>query len=169
MAHEEINAVELLTMADVIDIRTNIEGNNIRVVAILNITLDGIFADNVKVLVSAIGDGVFTKYEDINFDTYLGIAEEKFDNSFDVEIVDAIDRVLTVCPVSYIDRVEPYDNYVKLYGGVAVTVTYLTRGERPVIRTYDNTYNFTQEIALTGTMPNSNVVSKISTMYDSLG
>ena len=71
--------------------------------------------------------------------------------------------------MSYIDRVEPYDNYVKLYGGVAVTVTYLTRGERPVIRTYDNTYNFTQEIALTGTMPNSNVVSKISTMYDSLG
>ncbi len=169
MANGDIDAVEVIACSDVIDVRTSIEGNFVRVNAILNVTFDGIFADKVKVLTSAGGEGVFVKYEDIDFANFIGVAGEKFDSQFDVEIVDAVDRVLSVCPTAYLDRVEAYDNYVKVFGGVYVCVTYITSGDKQTIRTYDNTFDFTQEIALSSVTPLSLVFGKISTVYENLG
>ena len=165
----ELNMTQTIFNLEVIDIRANAENNNIKVSAILNVCVDGIFSDTVNVLIQASGEDVFVKYEDIQFSEYLGLASEKFEQTFDIEINDAVMNVLSVCPNTYIDRVELHENYIKIFGGVFVTTTYNTVGENSKVRTYDIVFDFSQEVALTGVNENSSVVSDISTIYQNIG
>jgi len=169
VSNEETIPQEVIPCCEVIDTRAIIDGNSIKVIAVLNISFDGICADKIKALTSASGESIFVKYEDIKFANFVGVAEEKFDVTNDIEIVDAVERVLTVCPTTYIDRIESYQDYIKVIGGVCVNITYITRGENSTIRTYDNRFDFIQEIALSGITGDSIVMGKIFTNYQNLG
>ena len=168
VASADINAGEIIITSDVIDIRSSIESGTIRVVAVLNFGIDGIFSDSVNALTSATGDGVFTKLEDITYSSFLGLASEKFDASGDVDIKDEVDQILGVCANAYIDRVESNDNFVKVFGNVAVNVSYLTRGDNPTVRTIDSTFDVNQEVALNGVEPRSIVNSLLDVNYQNI-
>ena len=104
----------------------------------------------------------------IGYLNYLGIAQEKFDVSSDYVIQDAVLDVLNVCPSVYIDRVEPMDNYAKITGYVNVITTYSTNGDNSTLRTHTTSFDFTQEVALTGITESSRIESVINIQYSNI-
>ncbi|MBE5735628.1 MAG: LysM peptidoglycan-binding domain-containing protein [Clostridiales bacterium] len=168
LSNEDIKTTYIIASHDVVDIKTVIEGNIIRVVATINVVLSGIMQDNVNVLVAVDGDGVYSKFEDMEYSHLLGIAEDNFDTSFDVTIRDSVSKILAVCPNVYLDRTEANDGYMKLYSVVDVTVTYITSGDKADVRTFNNVYDFTQEVALSGMNANSIVMGMVASRYSNI-
>ena len=168
VANKELMVADTIISYDVVEIRSQIEGNNIKVEAILNVCIDGIFADNLNILTSATGEGVYSKLEDINFSSFVGVASDRFDVSNDIEINDAVEEILFVCPNATVDRVESYDNYVKVFGTVAVNIAYTTAGDNSTIRTLDTNFDYEQELALTGTKSASVADCQASCMYQGI-
>ena len=168
VTNSEMMLSDVIVSVDVVDTKAYIENGNVRVVAILSVTIDGIMADSHNMVVATTGDNVYTKYEDVSYSSYVGLASEKFDLTCDIEIKDAVSKILYVCPKASIDRVESNDNYVKVYGSIDTNITYLTSGENVDIRTCENVTDFTQEIALTGIDKDSYVTSNISCVYQGM-
>ncbi len=168
LTEADVDASEIIARADIVDVNYAIDGNMIRVTGVANITIDGIYNDNVNALISTNSEDVFSKMEEIGYLNFLGIAQEKFDVSSDYVIQDAVLDVLSVCPSVYIDRVEPMDNYAKITGYVNVITTYSTNGDNSTLRTHTTSFDFTQEVALTGITESSRIESVINIQYSNI-
>ncbi len=168
LASSDINTNDIIVCSDVIDITSAIDGSAIKVVAVVNMCIYGIMSENINVLISADGAGLYTRYEDMEYSRLVGVATDNFDTTYDITIKDAVDRILSVCPNTYIDRVEANDGYIEVYGVADITVNYLTAGDNPQPRTYNNRYDFSQEVALNGVLRDSVVMSEVTPNYSSI-
>ncbi|MBQ4558380.1 MAG: DUF3794 domain-containing protein [Clostridia bacterium] len=160
--------VDCVVDVDVVDTKARVIDKNIAVEAILNISFTGIINDTINVLTETIGEDVYTKYEDLSYSEYLGVANEKFEESFDVQINDAVLNVLSVCPQVRVEKVELFDNYLKVFGEVSINVLYNASGDIAKVRSYNTIMDFNQEVALSGIVSSSSVFSSISTMYSNI-
>lgn len=161
------NMIPVVT-ANIIDVNTNTNDKNVKVVAVVEINVDGITNNEVNVLVGARGEGVFENTESMNFSAYSGVASDKFEETFDLEINDNIAKVLAVCTSPFIETVTPSDKFLKLQGGVNVTITYLTADENPTIRSFEKEMEISREVALDTILENSVIQSDLSVIYSDI-
>ena len=164
----EINSQELIFNAEICEIKAYIDAEDIKVEIILNTKIDGVFADSYNVLVSASGDGVYTCTEDMEYCAFEGTINEIFDLSLDFDIKDRVESILFVTPNAYISKVEPYDNFVKVYGEVSTQVTYVSGGDIPTVRCFENVTEFVQECALTNVKEDAVIDSFIHSLCQNM-
>lgn len=131
--------------ANVVDVNTQVVGGEIKVVAIMETTIDGIFNESQNVLVGVVGDNVFVKNDILTYSSFVGTVQDRFEENNDLEIKDSVSKVLTVCPSVYLESVEVFDRYVQVKGGIFVDVSYVT--DNNVIRTMQGRFDFSREVA----------------------
>ncbi len=129
----------------VVDVNTQVVGGEIKVTAIVESAIDGIFSESQNVLVGVNGDNVFAKNDILTYSSFVGTVQNRFDENNDIEIKDSVAKVLSVCPSVYLDSVEVFDRYVTVKGGVFVDISYVA--ENNTIRTAQGKFAFTQEVA----------------------
>lgn len=146
---EKLNAnIVPIVLSSVVDINTTISGRDIKVVAIVEISVEGIETSGVDALVRVDGDNVYSNTEQLMVSSFVGVLNDRFDMSYDIEIKDNIARVLEVSCSPYIESVIPQEKFAKIIGGANIDICYLTNGETSVLRTYQTKVDFTQEVAL---------------------
>ena len=153
----------------VVDVSTVIVGNEIKVIATIETTINGIFETTTQALVGVEDQTTFYQSEDVEYRNYLGKIDEKFDCIHDFEIKDDVSRVLSVCPMVNLDRVEVCDGYVKIFGGILVTINYYTTGEKATVRSYQNYIPMEQEIAKDGLSKDDYVLSSLYLAINQIG
>ena len=159
MASEDV-AGELVLNTNVVDVNSQISGNGVKIIAIIEVSIDEIITKDVNVLVRVKGDGVYQNTKELEYATYIGRAYEKFDVSHEVSISGA-KNVLMVTPCVSLTNVTPKDNYLILNGVLGLDVCYQT-GEN-INDIASNYYNvdFSWEVALSGMNEDSFVESMI--------
>ena len=161
----ELSNVVPIVSASVIDVNTSVNGD-IRAVAILDIVIDVIVNNSTNVLIGIDGDNYFIKKENINYSNYLTTASNKFEVINDVEIKDGIAKILSVCPSVYIDKVDPRDRFLTINGGIYFDICYLT--DNNVLRTYQTTLDFSQEVAEDDIDENSIIQNDLQILYNDI-
>ena len=165
---------ELIVSSNVIDVTSNVVAGGIRVVAIVEVTIDQIVSTDVNVLTSVDGDDVHVSTGDITYSTYIGRAYEKFDVSEEISLEGAT-NVLMVTPCVSLTNVEPRDNYIVVGGRLNLDICFQTGAEVADIKTHNHEIDFTWEVAFDGVEDSSVVQSlvniitneiKISTMIE---
>ena len=151
--------------SSVVDVNTTTIGNDVKVVAIVEICVDIISTLEQSIVVDVTGSGVFTKTDTLNYSKFLGVLSDKFDESYDIEIKDNILKVLEVSLSPYIEKVEVSDKLAKVIGGANVDICYLTNGETPLLRSFQTSVNFSQDVALDGLTENSKIQSDLHINY----
>lgn len=152
---------ELIVTSNVVDVTSSVVAGGIRVVAIVEVTIDEIASTDLNVLTSASGDGVHFSTSELNVTSYVGKAYEKFDISGDLQI-DGATGILMVTPCVSLYDVKPKDNYLVVNGKLNVDICYKTGENVQDINTKYHSIDFTWEVALEGLNPNSTVQSVIS-------
>lgn len=150
----------------VVDVNTQVVNGEIRVVAIVESVIDGIFNESQNALTGVNGDNVFAKNETIDYSTFVATVQNKFEESLDVEIKDGVSKILTVCPSTYIDEITINDRFLTLKGGVFVDVCYVT--DNNILRTTQCKFDFEQEIAQDEINPTSFVQSNMQVAYNDI-
>ena len=154
---EDLSGVIPVVSTAVVDINTVVANGEVKVVAIIETIIDGIYNQDITVLTNVTGDMVFVRKEEFDYRNYVGTAYEKFETSNDVEIKDGVDRVLSVCPSVTIDSVAPNERYLTVMGQVNLDICYLS--DNGVLRTTQASYDFSQEIAQDSLTENSDIQS----------
>lgn len=165
-SENDLSGVVSIVNSNIVDIKSNASEDGISVSAIVEINIDGIYSYANNALISVASDNVFTKQENLKYSSYLGIANKKFDLSYDAEIKDAVEKILSVCPSLYIDTITPNSDYLVLNGGVNINVCYLTKDN--MIRSTQATFDFNEEIALNGINDSSIIQSSISEIINDI-
>ena len=80
MASEDV-AGELVLNTNVVDVNSQISGNGVKIIAIIEVSIDEIITKDVNVLVRVKGDGVYQNTKELEYATYIGRAYEKFDET----------------------------------------------------------------------------------------
>jgi len=158
--NEELNG-EIILTSNVIDVTSSIVANGIRVVAIVETTIDQIGTRDINVLTAVSGDNIHLSTKDMTVNTYLGKANEKFDVNGEFEIKDA-NKVLIVTPNVCIHKVEPKENYLSVVGVLNMDVCYQSGDIINDIKSVSNLVDFSWEVALDGIGADSCVQSCIS-------
>lgn len=159
----QINAgVVPIVVSSVVDVNTTISGNDIKVVAIVEISVDAIVSVEVNALTCVNGENVYSNTEDISYSCFAGVLADKFDVGYDIEIKDNISKVLEVTCSPYVESVTPYEKFAKVVGGANIDICYVTNGENSVLRTHQTKVNFEQEVALDGLQETSCVQSLLT-------
>lgn len=153
---------------NVIDTNSMVVGGDVKVVAIVETSVDVIVTTDTNVLTGFGGDDVFSRRQSITYNTYAGMAYEKLEGIYDVEIKDGVSRVLSVCQSVFVDKVETFTNYLKVKGGINLDICYLTDGENPTLRTMQTQVDLEGEVALEGIKENSSVQSEVSVASDDI-
>lgn len=151
-----------IVSSSVVDVNTNINGNDIKVVAIVEIVVEIIKNLEVNALTGAMGSNVFTNLETLKVSSFAGVLSDKFDSTYDIEIKDNVSKVLEVCCSPYIESVTPFEKYVKVLGGANIDICYVTSGEQSLLRTQQAKVKFEQEVALDNLTENSCVQSMLN-------
>ena len=165
-ADAEINGEVVLT-SNVVDVTSSIVSNGIKVVAIVEISIDQIESRDLNVLTGVNSNNAYLSYKDIEFNTYLGKAYEKFDVTGEFEIGGAT-KVLMVTPSACIANVTPKDNYVSVSGLVNVDVCYQTGDNNSDIKSDFHSFDFDWDVALTGITDMSYVQSMLSIIFNEI-
>ena len=160
------NTLVPVVAVNVVDVKTDVVGGEIRVVAILESTIDAIYSETNNVLVDVAGDNFFTKKDLINYSTFAGVVQNKFDQTFDVEIKEGVNKVLSVCPSAYVDAVEVNDRFLTVKGGVCIDVCYVA--DNNMVRTVQNKFDITQEVASDDINVDSFVQSILAIAYNDI-
>ena len=165
---------EVILTSSVIDVSSSIVSGGIRVVAIVEISIDEICSKDINILTSVSGDDVHVSNNDITYSTYLGKAYEKFDIGEDIKL-DNVKNVLMVTPCVSLSKVDPRDNYIIVNGKLGLDVCYQSGDNINDISTHHFDVGFDWEVAFDGVESNSIVQSvvdiitneiKISTTID---
>ena len=119
--------------------------NDIKVIALIETTMDVIENNTTTVLTNLNGDGYYTKKDELKYSNYVALVSNKFETNNDIEIKDGVSKVLSVCPNVFIEKVDIMDRYLTLNGGVYFDVCYLT--DNNMVRTTQANFEFVQEIA----------------------
>jgi len=160
------NMLAPVVTSAVIDIQSTPQENEIKVVAILEIHVDGILGDETEVLIELNDNNSFTKKETLNFVAYSGIISDRYDVSHDVEILDSVSRVLGVCPSAYLEKITKGNRLLTVKGGVNFDICYVC--DNGTIRTMQGNHEFVTEIANDSVEPESNIQSLINAMLNDI-
>ena len=158
----------IIVNSNVVDVNTSTIGNDVKVVAIVEICVDAIELNEINALVGVDGDSVFTKTEELTYSTFLGILSNKFDLSFDIEVKDNIYKVLEVSLSPFIKKVDNGNKIATIVGGANVDICYLINGEAPLLKTYQTTIDFSEEVELDGLTEQSCIQSNLNINYSSV-
>jgi len=158
---------EIVLSSNIVDVTSNIVSNGIRVVAIVETTIDQIVTKDISVLTGVSGDNVFLSTKEVEVNTYIGKASEKFDVTHDIEIKDA-SKVLVVTPSVCLHKVEPRENYLVVNGILNVDICYQAGNNVSDIKNENNSIDFSWEVALNGVDVNSCVQSGISILSNEI-
>lgn len=151
---------ELIVTSNVVDVTSEIVAGDMKVVAIVEITLDEISSRDLNVLTSAKGEGVHVSTSELTFSSYIGKAYEKFDVAGDLQI-DGAAGVLMVTPCVSLYEVLPRDNYIIVNGKLNLDICYKTGDNVQDINTKYHEMDFSWEVALDGLTANSIVQSVV--------
>lgn len=151
---------ELIITGDVVDITHTLVGRDIRVRAIVELNIDQIKNQEYNILTSITHDNVFTKLESIRYETFSGIATDKFELNDEIDIRGA-KSALSVIPTVKLMSVTPNDKFLTITGVVNYTVSYTVGDSIQDVTTKNYEYNFTQEIANEGLQLDSYIQSII--------
>ncbi|MBQ9791702.1 MAG: LysM peptidoglycan-binding domain-containing protein [Clostridia bacterium] len=149
---------EVILSGEVVDISYSVIGREVRVKAIIEIILDEIKNKEYSVLTSVNNDNVFTKIENINFETYSGIATDKFDTNYEFDITGA-KEILYALPTIKLTSVTPNDKFLTISGKVYLDVCYKTGDTLQDINKTNIEYDFVQEVLNDGLNKDSNIQS----------
>lgn len=151
-----------IVMSEVVDVDVNVvNSTTISATAIVENRIDAIINENVSVLTSVAGENVFTNMETNTYYNFLGVLNEKYDLTNDIEINDGVGKVLSITPSISLESVTPFTDYVKVVGNVFVDICYLTQEEQPKPRSYTTTLDFNMEVALNGIVDTTKVQSDL--------
>lgn len=150
----------------IVDLNGQKVGDEIRVNAIIESVIDGIYSETQNVLVSVSGDNVFSKSETLNYSTFRSTIQDRFIENYDIEIKEGVTKILSTCPTVFIDAVDVADRYLTLRGCVDINVCYLA--DNGMVRTTHEKYEFTQEIANDDIEENSFLQSAINVGYNDI-
>lgn len=151
------------------DVNTMISGNEIKVVANIETTINGIFDTTTQALVSVEDDSSFTQSVDVNYRTFEGAMNTSFPVAHDFEIKDDVSRILSVCPMVSLNKVEVHDGYVKVNGGLLVDINYFTTGDNAKVRTYQDYITFEEEVARDTLSSSDEVLSSLYLGINEIG
>ena len=158
---------EVVLSSNVVDVTSSIVSNGIRVVAIVEITIDQIESRDVNVLTGVNASDAYLSYKDIEFSSYLGKAYEKFDENQEFEVKNA-KKVLMVTPSVCLSSVTPRDNYMTICGVLNVDVCYQMGDESSDIKSDFHCFDFTYDVALSGVQDSSYIQSEISIVFNEI-
>lgn len=158
---------ELVFGCNVVDVSSSVVSDGIRVVAIVETTIDEIVTNEINVLTGASGDDVHTSTRELVYSEYMGRAYEKFDVSGDMQI-SGVEGVLMVTPSVCVGNIEPNDNYLVVNGKLNLDICYKSGPEKQDIRTMYYAIDFSWEVALEGLNAGSIVQSVISVLTNEI-
>ena len=142
-ANTDLNNTTPVVKANVVDITTSLDNGEVKVSAIIELDIDTIKTSEINALVGV--SDMVVKQEDFSYNSFDGLVYDKWEQNHDIEIKDAVKKVLGVDVNTYIEKVVPNDKYLTLKGGVDVEICYLT--EEDVLRSSSQSFTFSQEIA----------------------
>lgn len=148
----------------VVDLNGQKVGDEIRVNAIIESEIDGIYGETQNVLVSVSGDNVFAKSETLNYSTFRTMLQNTFIENYDIEIKEGVSKLLSTCPTVFIDAVDVADRYLTLRGCVDISICYLA--DNGMVRTMHEKYDFSQEISSDDIDENSFLQSAVNVGYN---
>lgn len=163
---EELSG-EIVLSSNVIDVTSSVVSSGIRVVAIIETTIDEIVSKNVNVLTGVAGDNVYLSKKEMTINSYIGKAVEKFDVSGEFEIKN-VTKVLMVTPNVCVSNVEPKDNYMVVNGVVNIDVCYQSGDGVDSIRSMSDKIDFGWEVALDGVNTESCIQSAIDMLTNEI-
>lgn len=158
---------EVVLSSNVVDVTSSIVSNGIRVVAIVETTIDNIVSKDINVLTSINSQDVNIQYKDVEFSTYIGKAYEKFDVTQEFDVKNAT-KILMVTPNACVTSVTPNENYMTVNGLLNVDVCYQTGDSNGDVTSDFQTFDFSWDIALTGITDTSVIQSEISIMFNEI-
>lgn len=158
---------EVILNSNVVYVNSSIVSNGIKVVAIIETTIDEIYSKDINVLVNTEGDDVYSTSREIEFSTYIGKSSEKFDVSGEFE-VSGVDKLLMVSPRVCLDKVDVRDNYMVVNGVVEVDSCLQGGDNASDIMTHHHLFDFSTEVALDGLNENSIINNQISILYNEI-
>ena len=141
---QEISATVVLE-SNVVEVKYQVAGNDVKVVAIIEITIDGIISNNVEALVAINSENTFARSEVLDFESFAGVAMNKFEVVQDVEIKDSIQKILSFCPNVYVNKVVVNDKFLTLNGGINIDICYISDEESSVLRSYQTAFEFSED------------------------
>ena len=151
---------EVILSSTVVDVTSSIVGGGIKVVAVVEITIDEIENNELNVLTSVDGDDIHVATNELNYSTYIGRANEKFDVSTDIELAGVL-NVLMVTPFVSVYSVEPRENYLVISGRVGLDICAQTGENVSSLSTYYRSTDFSWEVAFEGISDTSIIQSLI--------
>lgn len=137
-----------IVTSSVVDVNTSIGGQDVKVVAIVEICVEVIKTQEVNALTGATGNNVFFNTDMLKVSNFAGVLSDKFDSTYDIEIKDNVEKVLEVSCSPYIESVTPQNQFAKVVGGANIDICYVTSGEQNMLRTHQAKVTFEQEVAL---------------------
>lgn len=152
---------ELIVSSNVVQVSSNVVAGEIRVTAIVEISIDAIESKDVNVLVGVDGENVYKTTKDFSWSTYLGRAFEKLDVSGEVDISGA-KKVYEVTPCVRLDRVEAKTDCVSVNGVMGVDILYADGEEISNLKSTYKEIDFAWEVAFDGVNEESGVESALS-------
>lgn len=158
---------EVVLSSNVVDVTSSIVSNGIRVVAIVETTIDNIVSKDINVLTSINSQDVNIQYKDVEFSTYIGKDYEKFDVTQEFDVKNAT-KILMVTPNACVTSVIPNENYMTVNGLLNVDVCYQTGDSNGDVTSDFQTFDFSWDIALTGITDTSVIQSEISIMFNEI-
>ncbi len=163
---EELSG-ELILSASVVQVSSSVSGSDIRVSAIVEVTIDIIESKEVSVLTSLDMMGAHMSHKDITYSSYLGKAYEKLDINSTLEIKDAR-SVFVVTPCVRLSSVEPRDNYIEVKGIAGLDICYTVGEELSDLRSSYREIDFVWEIAYDGLAKDNMIESMVSIVYNEI-
>lgn len=147
--NDEINMLSTpVVTSSVVDVNTSISGQDVKVVAIVEITVEIIKNTENNSLMLVSGDNVYYNTDTIKVSNFIGVLLSKFENGYDIEIKDNVLKVLEVTCSPYIETVIPQEKFAKVVGGANIDICYVSSGETNMLRTHQTKVTFTEEVAL---------------------
>ena len=156
---------ELILSSSIIDVTSSIVGGGIRVVAVVEVTIDQIVNENLSVLTAVDGDDIHISNNEMNYSTYIGKANEKFDVNVDIELA-GVANVLMVTPMVSVYSVEPRENYLVVSGKVDLDICAQTGDNVNSLATYYKNNDFSWEVAYDGINNNAIIQSIVNIVYN---
>lgn len=150
----------------VVDVTAQVLNGEVKMVATVETTIDGIFDEMQNVLTNLDGGNFYAKKDLITYSTFASVARSKFEEVHDLEIKDGVSKVLTVCPSVYLDSVEVNERFLTVKGTLNVNVTYLT--DNNMVRTAQAKYDVAQEVAQDDITTDSFVQSILDIAYNDI-
>jgi len=158
---------EIILSSNVVDVQSSVVSSGIRVVAIIETTIDIIETNNYNALVGVNGEDAYKSLKQVNYFTYLGIASEKFEVSEEFELNNAR-KVLMVTPNVCLQSVDPNDNFIKVSGNVAVEICYQAGDDVTDIRTVNKVIDFDIDVAFNGVNQESSIENWIAILFNEI-